>query len=195
MLREVEYALNLQIAGWVQNVVGAVVECGVWRGGMIAGIAELLGDSREYVLCDSFQGLPKAQSIDGPGAIQWQNDTDGSSFYDNCAAPEASARAAMALSPARRVRFVAGWFEATLPSERFDDGIALLRLDADWYESTTTCLEHLYHRVVPGGLVVIDDYYTWDGCSRAVHGFLARHSLTARVRQYADSSVCYIRVP
>ena len=100
----------------------------------------------------------------------------------------------MALSPARRVQIVAGWFEATLPHMRLDDGIALLRLDADWYESTTTCLENLYHRLAPGGLLVVDDYYTWDGCARALHDFLARHEPTARVRQWADT-ICYIRVP
>ena len=192
MIQPSDYVLNLELAEKVRTIPGAVVECGVWRGGMIAGIAEILGDSRDYILCDSFQGLPPARPIDGTAALRWQNDTNGSNYHDNCTAPEDTARSAMALSPARRVQIVAGWFEATLPHMRLDNGIALLRLDADWYESTTTCLENLYHRLAPGGLLVVDDYYAWDGCARALHDFLARHELTARVRQWADT-ICYIR--
>jgi O-methyltransferase len=194
MISRLDYVLNLQLAGTVSAVDGAVVECGVWRGGMIAGIAEVLGGSREYVLCDSFQGLPEAQSIDGHAALQWQSDTDGPTYHDNCIAAEREARAAMALSPARRVQVVAGWFEKTLPTVRVDGGIALLRLDGDWYESTMACLDALYDRVVPGGLVIIDDYYTWDGCARAVHDFLSRRGVSARIQQWANA-ICYLRAP
>jgi O-methyltransferase len=194
MVSRRDYILNLELAETVRTVPGAIVECGVWRGGMIAGIAEILGESRDYVLCDSFQGLPPARPIDGAAALRWQSDTGGFNYHDNCTAPEEAARSAMALSPAQRVQIVSGWFEATLPDIRLHDGIALLRLDADWYESTSTCLEHLYHRLTPGGLLVVDDYYTWDGCARALHDFLTRHELTVRVRQWADS-VCYVRVP
>lgn len=194
MIPEREYVLNLQLAEMARPIAGAVVECGVWRGGMIAGISELLGDSREYVLCDSFEGLPQAQAVDGPAALEWQSDTTAPTYYDNCTAQEGVARAAMALSPARRVRFVSGWFESTLPLVDVADGIALLRLDADWHASTTTCLEHLYHRVVPGGLIVVDDYYTWDGCARALHEFLARGGITTRIHQWKNV-ICYLRVP
>jgi O-methyltransferase len=194
MISKPDYLLNLQLAETVERIDGAVVECGVWRGGMIAGIADVLGSSREYILCDSFEGLPKAQPIDGPAAHLWQSNTAGPTYHDNCAAAEAVARRAMALSAASRSQFVAGWFDKTLPHVRIEGGIALLRLDADWYESTMTCLEALYSRVVPGGLVIVDDYYTWDGCARAVHDFLSRQKIPARIRQWADA-VCHIRVP
>jgi O-methyltransferase len=194
MIAKSEYLLNLQLAETVGGIEGAVVECGVWRGGMIAGIAEVLGSSREYILCDSFQGLPNAQPVDGAAALMWQSDKAGPTYHENCTAAEEVARAAMALSPARRVQVVAGWFDKTLPQVCVDSGIALLRLDADWYDSTMACLEALYGRVVPGGLVIIDDYYTWDGCACAVHDFLSRRKISARIRQRADA-VCYIQVP
>jgi O-methyltransferase len=194
MIPPADYLLNLQLAETVKAVPGAVVECGVWKGGMIAGIAEVLGGSREYILCDSFQGLPAAQVIDGPAALAWQSDTAGPNYHDNCTASPDAAHSAMSLSPARRVQIRPGWFDTTLAGLQLREGIALLRLDADWYESTMTCLERLYPLVNPGGLMVVDDYYTWDGCARAVHEFLTRRGLTARVRQWADT-VCYVRVP
>src|SRR5277367_3008793 len=65
MIPEDSYIRNLKIAKRLKAIPGNIVECGVWRGGMIAGIAEVLGPSREYVLLDSFQGLPPAKEIDG----------------------------------------------------------------------------------------------------------------------------------
>lgn len=70
---------------------------------------------------------------------------------------------------ASMIRFVEGWFQDTLP--KVDTGhIALLRLDGDLYESTLVCLEYLYPKVSPGGIVIIDDY-ALPGCRKAVHDY------------------------
>src|ERR1700721_2674499 len=58
MVSGANYISNLRIAAQVKNVAGVVVECGTWRGGMIAGIADVLGGNRRYYLFDSFEGLP-----------------------------------------------------------------------------------------------------------------------------------------
>jgi len=55
--------------------------------------------------------------------------------------------------------------------------IALLRLDTDWYESTRHELEHLYPRLVRGGVLVIDDYGHWAGARKAVDDYIAEHKL------------------
>jgi O-methyltransferase len=83
---------------------------------------------------------------------------------------------------------VKGWFEHTVPSFEPPSPIALLRLDGDLYESTKVCLESLYEHVAANGLIVIDDYGTWEGCARAVNEFLARTSEhhVPRLRQYAN---------
>ena len=63
------YADNIDLARRVQDIPGDVVECGVWRGGMVAGIASVLsGQNRTYHLFDSFEGLPEAKDIDGNAA-------------------------------------------------------------------------------------------------------------------------------
>ena len=58
------------------------------------------------------------------------------------------------------------------PGER-PEQISLLRLDTDWYESTRHELEHLYPRLAPGGVLIIDDYGHWAGRAQAVDEFLA----------------------
>jgi O-methyltransferase len=191
MIDEYTYCTNLAIAASVQSVPGAVVECGVWRGGMCAGLANLLGPRRDYWLFDSFEGLPPAKDIDGKAALAWQEDKAAPGYYQNCSAEESFAQEAMKRAGAVHVNLVKGWFEHTLPDRTIPGGISLLRLDGDWYDSTMTCLEALFQQVVPGGLIVIDDYYTWDGCSRAVHDYLSQTAATERISSL--DNVCFIK--
>jgi O-methyltransferase len=164
--------LNLLVADRVRSVPGCVVECGVWKGGMIAALAESLGPRRGYHLFDSFEGLPPAQPVDGTAALAWQR---GRGLADNCRAEASYAQRAMEMSGVPEFRLHRGWFEATLPGFRPPTPVSLLRLDADWFASTRICLETLARHVAPRGLVVVDDYDTWEGCARAVRGFLAEH--------------------
>jgi O-methyltransferase len=174
---------NMVVVDGRRHVRGCIVECGVWRGGMSAGMAEVLGPDREYFLFDSFEGLPPATELDGEYARDWQKDTQGATYFDNCRAPIEFADQAMKLSGASSYRLVKGWFENTLPPFEPPSPIAVLRLDGDWYESTMTALESLFKYLARDGIVILDDYHTWDGCSRAVHDFLSRHQLTARISQ------------
>lgn len=184
------YILNLLVAERFKSVPGLIVECGVWRGGMMAGIATVFGTGRQYYLFDSFEGLPPAKAADGEAALAWQANKDGAVYFDNCKAEEKWAQDAMKLSGAARFATVKGWFNETLPKFQPEDRIAVLRLDGDWYDSTMECLVHLYPHVVPGGAIIIDDYYTWAGCSRAIHDYLSRNALEDTVHQYLNG-VCY----
>jgi O-methyltransferase len=183
------YVANLELVDRFSHVEGSIVECGTWKGGMIAGIATLLGNRRSYYLFDSFQGLPAAQEVDGPAAIAWQANTGAPTYYDNCTASEDDARRAMSLACVNAT-INKGWFRETLPKAEFPDAIAILRMDADWYESTTDILNHLFKRVRSGGVIIIDDYHTWDGCSKAVHDYLSAHSCVERIQTHKE--VCFI---
>lgn len=192
MIDPVVFDDNLALAkGLPDDVRGCVVECGVWKGGMIAAIAATLGPQRAYWLFDSFQGLPPAQRVDGPAALAWQANTASPRYFDNCAAPATFAQQAMDLAGVACYNVVPGWFKTTLPVARFNnEPIALLRLDCDWYDPVLFCLDTLFNRVAPGGLIVIDDYYAWDGCARAIHDFLSVRQATERIRSLGD--VCYL---
>jgi O-methyltransferase len=192
MVPEALYVKNLLLVDQFAFVSGPVVECGTWKGGMIAGIAKALGPGRSYHLFDSYQGLPPAKEIDGPAALRWQADTAGPQYYDNCTASEADARAAMRMSGASDWDVVPGWFEDTLRTSPLPEGIAILRLDGDWYDSTMTCLDALFPRVARQGIVIIDDYHVYDGCSAAVHDYLSSHNSDARISQFMNA-VAYIQ--
>lgn len=182
---------NLAIAERVRDVPGCVVECGVWRGGMIAGLADVLGPDRTYFLFDSFEGLPPARAIDGPAALAWQANTEGPWYFDNCRAEAAVAEQAMRRSAAKEFHLVKGWFDQTVPAFEPPAPIALLRLDADWYDSMIICLRSLHRFLAEQGVILIDDYHVWDGCTRAVHQFLAECERPYRVHHLDE--VCYLR--
>ena len=56
-----------------------------------------------------------------------------------------------------------------------------MRLDGDTYESTMDVLQLLYPRLSEGGFCIIDDYYAFPDCSRAVDDYLEQHGLQAKL--------------
>jgi len=173
---------------------GAIVECGTWKGGMACGMLAVAPGARDFHFFDSFEGLPPAQSIDGQKALDWQADTEAPDYYDNNRADrdEFEARVRAASRPDQRLHIHQGWFNETLPRARADLEIAVLRLDGDWYRSTLDCLEHLFDKLIPGGIVIIDDYADWDGCTRAVHDFLSARKAPEAIRQSRYGGVFHI---
>ena len=109
-------------------------------------------------------------------------------------AAEEHASEAMKLSGAKRVTIIKGWFSETLSS--YDGGpIAILRLDGDFYASVMDSLVNLWPHVVTGGLIILDDYYTWGGCTRAVHDFLSQNELNEPIQQFHETYAFIIKQP
>ena len=200
IVHEAAYVDNLELCAKFRARPGCVVECGVWRGGMSAGMAEVLGPDRQYFLFDSFEGLPRArEDVDGSWVVAWQKDTTSPAYtyYNNCVAAQEEAAAAMKLSGATSFSLVKGWFNETLPRFAPPCEIAILRLDGDLYDSTRVCLENLYPHVAPGGIVIVDDYHGWNGCAQAVHEYLAgigTPNAVPRIREFHDK-VTYLVKP
>lgn len=164
------------------GIAGDLVELGVWRGGssMLAALTLLeQGDrDRRLWLYDTFAGMsePTAGDIshDGkPAFAEWAASM-GNNVNQWCYAgiDEVKANLASTGFPRGRVEFVEGKVENTIPG-RIPERISLLRLDTDWYESTLHELEHLYPRLSPNGVLILDDYGHWQGARRAVDEYFS----------------------
>ena len=144
-----------------------------------ANLAESV-ERRMLHLFDSFEGMPApSPERDGLEAARLMERAAQQGMACNVAAPEEALNLIVDRIgyPKPFVRVHKGWFHDTLPVERDRIGpIALLRIDGDWYESTRIVFEMLYHRVTPGGVIVIDDYGHFEGCRRATDEFLAQHA-------------------
>jgi hypothetical protein len=166
------------------EIPGSVVECGVWRGGSIMAAAfRLLArgvSDRELFLYDTFAGMTDSSSRDVPTAAGAEAERSFGArldrLYSEGAVPpdlkEVRANLSHTLYPPEKVHYVIGPVAETLPERAPGGGIALLRLDTDWYDSTRHELEQLYHRVVPGGVLIVDDYGHYEGARAATDEFL-----------------------
>jgi O-methyltransferase len=177
------YALYRSVRYVVENQIpGAIVECGVWRGGsmMLAARTLLLaGDSeRELDLFDTYKGMSEPTQRDvswtgRPAEATWR-ETQRGDVNEWAFAPLEEVRTNVASTgyPMERVKLVEGRVEDTIP-ENAPERIALLRLDTDWYESTYHELVHLYPRLERGGVLIVDDYGHWKGAREAVDRYFA----------------------
>jgi O-methyltransferase len=172
---------------------GCIIECGTWRGGMAAGLATIGGPARDYHFFDSFAGLPPPTAEDGAYAQEAAAARDGRLLHNNntAALSEFMAALTQVALPPERLHVHAGLFAETFPAVAVPP-VAVLRLDADWYSSTMLALEKFWDRLLPGALVLIDDYYAWQGCTRAVHAFLARRDAVEPIRQSRFGKVAYL---
>jgi O-methyltransferase len=173
-----------------RGVPGDLIETGVWRGGtaiLMRALLEKHGVTDRVIWCaDSFEGLPKPdprfREQDGGSADFSDRD------YIRVSLEECQANFARFGLLDHQVKFLKGWFRDTLPSAPIGR-LALLRADGDLYESTMDSLVNLYHKLSPGGYVIIDDYHSWKGCRAAVDEFRHRHGITDEIRQIDPHAV------
>ena len=163
---------------------GAIVECGVWRGGsmMMAALtlAALGKTDRDLFLFDTFAGHPRPNpERDLREHYEFwlqRKRTDQSSSWAEVTLDEVRGNLASTGYPLDKVRFVKGIVQETIPTAA-PETIALLRLDTDWYDSTTHEMHHLYPRLVPGGVLIIDDYGEMPGQRQAVDEYCEQNGI------------------
>ncbi len=151
-----------------RNIEGDIVECGAAQGGsavLMALTLRRLGARRRLWLFDTFEGLPAPTANDPDFEI-------ADLFTGTCIGTLDEVRGLFQrLNVADDVEFVKGLFQDTLPLPSIGR-IALLHIDGDWYDSVKVCLDQLYDKVVPGGIIQFDDYGYWQGARRAIDEFL-----------------------
>lgn len=196
-----------------KGINGDIVECGVWKGGttMAMIFANMKFDiTRNFFLFDTFEGLPKPDSPEDDNKskriwaeVQAGNNTavrsgrgirlaeEGKWNYG----PESVVRNNMLYTqyPMEHIHLIRGKVEDTLRNftHLLPDKIAVLRLDTDWYSSTLVELEVLYDRLVPGGLLVIDDYCSWAGSRKATELFFSQRGMRAELEKKANLKPCF----
>ncbi|KUG27283.1 putative o-methyltransferase [hydrocarbon metagenome] len=180
LIRAVEYLARY-------GIPGSFVECGVWKGGstMAAALALRLyeGTTRDMYLFDTFCGMTEPTdsdvALDGaPAAEEYRRHQtpDGGNTWCQAGLEEVKANMRSTGYPEERLHFIKGPVEETLP-QHAPERIALMRLDTDWYASTRHELEHLYPRLVSGGVLIIDDYGHWKGSKQAVDEYIEKNNL------------------
>lgn len=140
-----------------EKIVGSLVECGVWRCGLL-GLMNLIdrqcGGKREVIGFDSFKYDPP------PGS------------KEDLSVSLLQAKENLKLMGAEDCILHEGYFNDTFPKVRDTiQKISILRVDAGLYEVTKLCLEEFYEKISIGGYIIIDDYGHYKECKAAVDEF------------------------
>jgi O-methyltransferase len=166
------------------GIDGLVIEAGAARGGSAIVLAAAKSQARPMKVYDVFGTIPPPTERDGadvhrryatitageakgPGGETYYGYRDD--LYHEV--EDSFARHGVAVSE-HNVELVRGLFEDTI---RLDEPVAFAHLDGDWYESTMTCMTRIAPLLASRGRIVLDDYYKWSGCRRAVDEYLAAH--------------------
>lgn len=173
------------------EVPGDFIEAGVWRGGaaiwMKAVLAVLDDTERQVWLADSFAGLPP------PNPQTYASDA-GSDYHDiaylRVTAEEVIENFRRYELLDERVRLVPGYFKDSLASLA-DETWAIVRLDADMYESTWDSLVHLYPRLSPGGYLIVDDHGCCPPCRQAVADYRRMHGIADPIERIDWTGACW----
>jgi len=159
------------------DLAGEIVECGIFKGASLARFAmmrEMLGSphQKRIVGFDVFGPFPETSfEADRPFVERWTAEAgdEGISRDDLMTALRHK-------GCDRNVELVAGDIRETLPAyvkEHPELRVSLLNLDTDVYEPARVALEQLWPRVVPGGIVLLDDYGVFPGETQAADEYFA----------------------
>lgn len=176
----------------MEGLDGDLAECGVWRGGgciLMAGYAAAYGlVGKRIFAADSFQGLPQPSSPHDAGL-----DLSKERFPELAVSLDAVRETFRAYGLDRpNVQYLPGWFKDSLPAAPISR-LALLRMDGDLYESTIDILSNLYDKVVPGGIVVVDDYGAIEACRLAIRDFFQERGPSEPAMQEIDWTGVWFR--
>ena len=164
-------------------IAGDIVECGVWAGGSIIA-SKLAQDKtfhRNFWLFDTFEGMTKPTIEDGVVAqkvfdLETKNGKD--SNWLKISKEVVQKNIIDTTGDDNFCNYISGPIEETLISQKasLPNQIAILRIDTDWHDSTMAALENLFQLVVPGGVVILDDYGFWEGSRLAAENFFKKQS-------------------
>lgn len=172
------------------DLPGSFVECGLWKGGSMMAIAMRLRDrgvtDRELYGFDTFAGMtdPTEEDVDWRGVQQAPPDK-GSTLHLDAGLEDVRRNMATTGYPTERIHLVKGDVMQTIPGEA-PEQIALLRLDTDYYDSTRHELEHLWPRLITGGVLLIDDYGHYRGSKKATDEILGNERILLTRLDYAS---------
>lgn len=169
------------------QIPGDIVECGVWEGGSMMAAAQMLlflGECKRHLhLFDTFEGMTEPSdadiSLNGVTAsdlLDVSQKHDRNSVWCYASLEQVQANMSSVGYDTQKIHFVKGKVEDTIP-EQAPKSIAVLRLDTDWYESTRHEMNHLFPRLSPGGVLIIDDYGHWQGARKAVDDYIQENKV------------------
>jgi hypothetical protein len=191
-----KFIAHFELYKKIQNLPGDIVECGVLRGNSLirwAHFRDLLETtySRKVWGFDVFGNFPRQDRPNETAFLeQYIEDTNDTFVGKN------QLETIISQLELKNMELVEGDVSETLPkflSSAPHVRIALLHIDVDLYQPTKVILNHLYEKVVPGGIIALDDFGLWPGETEAVEEFFSNKPIKLQKLPFAKSPVFLIK--
>lgn len=164
------------------NLEGCIAEAGVYRGGCARLLASIFNDKSVY-LFDSFEGM-------------MENDEDKSGLHSKGNFSDVSLEEVQQyLKDKPNCKFFKGWFPKSaefLSDEKF----SFVHVDMDYYQSTKSCIDIFWNRLVLNGVMIFDDY-EWMACpgvKKALDEFFTNRDDFVTERYQGLCSIAYFKI-
>ncbi|MFQ5754371.1 MAG: TylF/MycF/NovP-related O-methyltransferase [bacterium] len=170
---DARYFRWLYLLEQTKELKGDVVELGVGPGRFLAYCSswlEINGTSKRYYGYDSFEGFPSVSEED---KVNLSSERLKRVRPGNYAFSKSRIERLIKKLRLKNIVLTKGDFSNSLRKVR-PDAISFLYMDCDLYEGYKIGLEMLYEYVVPGGVILFDEYELvneWPGAKRAVDEF------------------------
>lgn len=193
------------------KIEGDLVECGVYKGDHPKKMADffLHEKKRDIWLYDTFKGLTQPGEFDytrnDATLYQMSKDQVKKFWEDNKISEDVNGWCMSTLNevksnvessgyPKEKIHYIEGDVMETLKDDKnIPASIAILRLDTDWYSSSKYEMERLYPKLVSGGVLILDDYFHWDGQRRAVDEYFKENNIHENILRYNSKVGSFIK--
>ena len=189
---------HYEIYKMIKEVPGEIIECGVFKGASYLRFAmfrEIFGNpfSKKIIGFDTFSKFPETT---------FQDDTKARNKFISSAGSDSISKEQLLKildnkGLNKHVDLIEGDITETVPSyvkANPELKISLLNLDTDIYEPAVTILEHLYPKITKGGILMLDDYGTHPGETKAVDEYFKNKTIEIKKFSFAMTP-CYIIKP
>ncbi len=189
---------HYEIYKMIKEVPGEIIECGVFKGASYLRFAmfrEIFGNpfSKKIIGFDTFSKFPETT---------FQDDTKARNKFISSAGSDSISKDQLLKildnkGLNKHVDLIEGDITETIPSyvkANPELKISLLNLDTDIYEPAVTILEHLYPKITKGGILMLDDYGTHPGETKAVDEYFKNKTVEIKKFSFAMTP-CYIIKP
>ena len=189
---------HYEIYKMIKEIPGEIVECGVFKGASYLRFAmfrEIFGNpfSKKIIGFDTFSKFPETT---------FQDDNKARNKFISSAGSDSISKEQLLKildnkGLNKHVDLIEGDITETVPSyvkANPELKISLLNLDTDIYEPAVTILEHLYPKITKGGILMLDDYGTHPGETKAVDEYFKNKTVEIKKFSFAMTP-CYIIKP
>lgn len=165
----------------IKNIPGHIFELGVYKGTSLIRFATFRDAvensfSRKIIGFDTFGKFPtKDVTLEEDISFIEKFEKEGGDGLSDI-----ELESIMKSKNFQNIQLVKGNVFDTIPrylSENPETRLSILHLDMDVKEPTKFALDILYDRIVPGGLIILDDYNAVSGATLSVDAFLNKHHL------------------